>query len=330
MDNGRDLSASPNGPWTRKLGLHTSTFPVIQHHPKMTTRRTTGSDSRPPEYTPYMATTEPFHHTHNSQAPPTPQSANLLPLDYNALLAMTDLTKRAASDSLAALVPLFTHGAFSEVQFLNLMQSQLDEEIGPFARQQNSSLENLQYFASVLDRHAQQLRHCLRAIRLLNRTTTRRANVPVNDDQNSGTTDSNQIQDKLPHLNLPAPSYPELIEDYTDLLDRCLELAARCNSGMNIMMNRSVVQESRKAMEQTDRVKKLTILATFFIPLSFTASLFGMNFQELGQGNLAIWLFFPVAVPLTILSYSFYIWDVGVSVNKLTKWWEERTASKHG
>ena len=71
-----------------------------------------------------MAPTEPFYRTHNSQTLRTPQSATLLPLDYDALLSMTDLTKRAASDSLAALVPLFTHAAFSEVQFLNLMQAQ--------------------------------------------------------------------------------------------------------------------------------------------------------------------------------------------------------------
>ena len=30
MDNGRDLAASPLGPWTPELGSHISTFPVIQ------------------------------------------------------------------------------------------------------------------------------------------------------------------------------------------------------------------------------------------------------------------------------------------------------------
>lgn len=74
---------------------------------------------------------------------------------------------------------------------------------------------------------------------------------------------------------------------------------------MNIMMKRSVVLESRKAIEQTDRVKKLTLPTTFLIPLSFTASSFGMNFEVFGQGRLGIWIFPTVAVPIMMLSYAF-------------------------
>ena len=343
MDNGRDLAASSPGPWTPELGSQTSTFPVIQHHPKMTTRKTAEHNRRPPKTSPSVTPGDPDARTRTPQLGPTPQSASLLPLDYDSLLSMANLTKCAATDPLAALVPLFTQAAFSEVQFLNLMQEQLDAELGPLVPQERHhefGLENLQYFASILDRHVGQLRHCLRALKLLahpsesqrpsrDQSQTGRSIASVktfiNTDHDPGSWDTDHIHHKLPHLApSSASSGPALIENYTDLLSRCLDLVARCNAGMNIMMNRSVVLESRKAIEQTDRVKKLTLLATFFIPLSFTASLFGMNFQVFGQGRLGIWLFPTVAVPITILSYAFYVWDVQGSIEKVGRWWEGR------
>ncbi len=343
MDNGRDLATSPPGPWTPELGSQTSTFPVIQHHPKMTTRKTAEHNRRHPTTNPSVTPGDPNARTRNPQPDPTPQSASLLPLDYDSLLSMANLTKCAATDPLAALVPLFTHAAFSEVQFLNLMQEQLDAELGPLVPQERHhefGLENMQYFASILDRHVGQLRHCLRAIKLLahpseshrpsrdeSQTGRSIASIKtfINTDQHQESWDTDHIHNRLPHLAPSSPSSgPALIENYTDLLSRCLDLLARCNAGMNIMMNRSVVLESRKAIEQTDRVKKLTLLATFFIPLSFTASLFGMNFQVFGQGRLGIWLFPTVAVPITVLSYAFYVWDVQGLIEKVVRWWEGR------
>ena len=41
--------------------------------------------------------------------------------------------------------------------------------------------------------------------------------------------------------------------------------------------------------EQSERVKKLTLMATYFIPLTFTSSLFGMNFDVLGQSDVPVW-----------------------------------------
>ena len=67
---------------------------------------------------------------------------------------------------------------------------------------------------------------------------------------------------------------------------------------MGVMMNRAVVAESRKLIDQAESLKRLTLLATFFIPLSFTTSLFGMNFEELGQGHLHVWLFAVVSAPV--------------------------------
>ena len=90
-------------------------------------------------------------------------------------------------------------------------------------------------------------------------------------------------------------------------------------------MNRSVVLESRKAIEQPNHVKKLNLLATFFIPLSFTTSLFVMNFQVFGQGGLGTWMFHTIAVPITLLHYASYVWDVEGPIKEVLRWEDVRT-----
>ena len=72
---------------------------------------------------------------------------------------------------------------------------------------------------------------------------------------------------------------------------------------MNTEMNRAMILESRRAIEQSERVKKLTLMATYFIPLTFTSSLFGMNFDVLGQSDVPVWWFLVLGVPLTIITY---------------------------
>ncbi|KAF3008201.1 hypothetical protein E8E14_008561 [Neopestalotiopsis sp. 37M] len=53
--------------------------------------------------------------------------------------------------------------------------------------------------------------------------------------------------------------------------------------------------ESRKAIEMTDSVKLLTQLAFLFVPLTFSASIFGVNAAELGSGSRPFSLFLITA-----------------------------------
>ncbi len=112
-----------------------------------------------------------------------------------------------------------------------------------------------------------------------------------------------------------------LLEDYEQLLNRCIELSKMCNWGITLAMNKATIEESRKAIEQSERVKKLTILATLFIPLNFSSSLFGMNIEVLGQGHLAFWWFFVLCVPITLFAYIFYLWDFQALKNQWRKLW---------
>lgn len=318
MDNGRDLERPPTGPWTHaldgKTGLKVTSLPVVQHHPKMAWRKLgdVRASWRPPP---------------NPLAQPTtgiPQSISTLPLEYQSLLSALDLAKRAKLDPLHALVPVFAQSAFSEVAFLNLVHKLLDKmtEPQPLGSFLDETFESLQHFEIILERHADQIRHCIRAIQVLSERSEfspslntgllspggRHSRSPL---RSPSTTDP---KDPITILGLQQQttsfSVTGVLQDHEDLLERCLRLMARVHSAKNTEMNRAMILESRRAIEQSERMKKLTTLATYFIPLTFTASIFGMNFQPLGQGELPVWWYLVIAVPITMLTHLLYSWDL--------------------
>lgn len=80
-------------------------------------------------------------------------------------------------------------------------------------------------------------------------------------------------------------------------------------------MNAAAIDESQKAISQAEGVAKLTTLAFFFVPLSFTTSVFGLNFRELSDGNhLILWVWSITAAGTLILTYIALQW---FALNKL-------------
>jgi Mg2+ and Co2+ transporter CorA len=79
---------------------------------------------------------------------------------------------------------------------------------------------------------------------------------------------------------------------------------------MHIVINNNMLVESQRAIEQAAGVAKLTRLAFFYIPLSFTTSFFGMNFVQFGTGELSIWLWFAVSIPIFFVSVLFLAVDL--------------------
>ncbi|KAL0937477.1 uncharacterized protein CTRU02_207208 [Colletotrichum truncatum] len=76
-------------------------------------------------------------------------------------------------------------------------------------------------------------------------------------------------------------------------------LSERVVNHTNALAVTASLDESRKAIQMTDSVKLLTQLAFIFIPLTFSASIFGMNFEELGSGTLHITSFVSTAFAIT-------------------------------
>ena len=75
----------------------------------------------------------------------------------------------------------------------------------------------------------------------------------------------------------PSSLIPKHEVDLAGLRDDFEETLARLTSTFQAVMSTMSIIESQKAIAEAETVSKLTALAFFFIPLSFIASLFGMN-----------------------------------------------------
>ncbi|KAI0403725.1 hypothetical protein F4802DRAFT_284745 [Xylaria palmicola] len=334
MDTGRSIESSPPGPWTADFELDSSraketVLPTIQHHQKMTSRRIGAFEA---ENSLGDAGPSPY-----GQLPTrAPQSLSILPLEYPSLLSAVGLARRASSDVFHALIPTFAHAAFSEVAFLNLLAGLIEELIAPLPIDEFRSdcFERLQEYEICLERHASQLRHSLRTVRVL-RDSGAISRPPYNATQSQGDMDPRirvRRDEARAHKESPlslefhlpeASTYTVtgIVEDFEDLLDRCTRLRTRAATCMSTEMNRAMILESRKAIEQSERLKKLTLLATYFIPLTFTASVFGMNFKLFGQGDLPLWWYIVIAVPLILLTHMISTADLAA--------WKQRSFIKY-
>ncbi|EEQ29247.1 conserved hypothetical protein [Microsporum canis CBS 113480] len=262
------------------------------------------------------------------------QSTAVLPLQYDSLLALVDLARRARNDPLFMCIPLFTHAAFSEVQFLNLMESSIQIQINAIAGGIPADvLGTLQFFSEILNRHAEQLKDSIRALHKLAERSSQvlkadnlmfQGVTPPSLGQNSHRqslrTDGARTIEPSSSDNAFRPR--SLLEDYEQLYDRCIDLSKTCTRGITLAMNKAAIEESHKAIEQSERLKKLTLLATLFIPLSFTSSLLGMNIDLLGQKAVKFWWFFVLCIPITLLAYTFYLWDFRTLKNIRRSLWK--------
>ncbi|TAQ89505.1 hypothetical protein B7494_g2152 [Chlorociboria aeruginascens] len=224
-----------------------------------------------------------------------PQSTASLPFELETFL--DDNSSR--NNAFYALSNVFRHAAFSEIQVLNLIEFQIDREIGVIRPKEHRSyiLNNLQFFKSILTRYIRCIKDTLRSLK-----------------------ETDEIFCSGGDKTKTSTIAEGLTADFERLLADTLELSARCTESIGVMINREIIVESRKAIEQSERIKKLTMLAAFFVPLSFTTSLFGMNFQEFGQGHLSVWLFAIVSIPMVIISFACYMWDVWAGFKYMLLW----------
>lgn len=103
MDNEKDLGVSSIDPWMTANNVAVLSFLIIQHYPKMTARNFASDTSASGENR-------------------MPQSGSMLPLQYDSLLFMVYRSRQTSREPFDVLAPLFGFVAFSEVQFLNLIE----------------------------------------------------------------------------------------------------------------------------------------------------------------------------------------------------------------
>ncbi|QSS49834.1 hypothetical protein I7I53_10310 [Histoplasma capsulatum var. duboisii H88] len=129
-------------------------------------------------------------------------------------------------------IPLFAHAAFSEVQFLNLMECKIQEWVNQIAEGVPAELlGTLQYFSSILNRHSQQLKDSSHALyklaewnpEVLNGQTQIRISLPR---PGVGTRWNTPEFGSVRHTGSRGSFTAQgLLYDYEQLHDRCISLS---------------------------------------------------------------------------------------------------------
>ena len=93
----------------------------------------------------------------------------------------------------------------------------------------------------------------------------------------------------------------KLLEDSVSQVKFVRQLTTRPHK--SLMANMSII-ESKRGIAEAESVTKLTELAFFFIPLTFSASIFSMQVKELNASRISIAAFFILATIITTASYA--------------------------
>jgi len=212
-----------------------------------------------------------------------PQSGGIIHEHYGRFLDTTT----SMGDPFYTLSELLSFVASSETQFLNMTEQKISVEMDNFIQGESRSnteegvhgltLSNLLYNRRILDKHIVRLKDYVAYV-----------NVSGGSRWPKACDEKQKVK--------AAGTRLALLENFQHLLDKAMTLAHTCERGMGIAGNNAMVAESRTAIDQARRMSKLTLLAFFFVPASFTTSLFGMNFEQFGSGHLSIWIWAVVLV----------------------------------
>ena len=293
MDHGRDLADSAKGPWYPPLNQsfqpHESYFyPIIVQH--------TNNDF-------LGAVSQSISHSadgHNGHPWKASQNTCLLPFEYGSHLNKEEATE----DAFYALSELFHFVASAGVQYLNLFATRIEDElsfigIDDHAESQQIILINLRYMKTHLVRYRDQLTGTSAVLR--NRNAF---NWPQPEEISSTVTASTAL----------------LSSDFDYLLERSQNLVRECESGMDTLASNAAVAEAQRSYKTGLQAKKLTIVATLFIPLSFVCSVWGMNTAQLGSGSVSVvWVLLSL-VPTFLITAAIYFW------NDLERYYNSRKA----
>ena len=217
------------------------------------------------------------------------QSATLLSEKYGQTLDLAVVRL----DAFYAVSEIFAFSAFAENQFLNLLASIIEKERNLPLRKKQASLANLQVFRDELEAHIEKQKAVITFIESRARLKWPQATEP----------------NQAAVVNAVAEG---LLEDFNHLLTRSNNLRAQCMDMTTMIINQAMLEEAQRGLLQGAALSRLTLLAFFFVPLSFTTSFFGMSFTELQNADgpkWSIYIWFATSVPLFAGSLVFLFWD---------------------
>ncbi|KAI0183171.1 hypothetical protein EV127DRAFT_377399 [Xylaria flabelliformis] len=217
-------------------------------------------------------------------------SLSILPRQYGSSLDHAV----ARTDAFYAFSELVSLAASSNCQFLNLLKQHMDISLRSFHGQEDWSISNLHYIITLLEDIADRAHRVLQLIEKEEYSNWPRASCPE-------------------MRNVRETSKQLLTDDYRDILRRSTDLAERGRGGIDFITTNISTRASKRSFDQAKEVNRLTLLAFFFLPLSFVTSIFGMNvatFEDLkwGIGSIFIALAIVLVPSLTLLFWEKMPW----------------------
>ena len=184
-----------------------------------------------------------------------------------------------------AIQELFTFHAASELQYVNMLEQFVTNQISRAESKQvgtgMSSILHFDYARSILIRHEAHIHKLFGSLDTCLKGWKQH------------TTPSHCFDEELKST---------LWTDLDYLSTRIQNIITLCEAGRSTIMSNASIEEAKRSNEQavlvTELTKATTRLTFIFLPISFLTSIFGMNFRQLGQGTLSIWLWVAIALPL--------------------------------
>ncbi|KAF2691303.1 hypothetical protein K458DRAFT_455660 [Lentithecium fluviatile CBS 122367] len=91
-----------------------------------------------------------------------------------------------------------------------------------------------------------------------------------------------------------------LIEDYQHILATVQKFGRHLETMLPVVTSLVQIVDSRRSIEETANISRLTVMALIFVPMAYVSSVFSMS-ERLGPGGPLFWLYFVVAIPITIV-----------------------------
>ena len=216
-----------------------------------------------------------------TQNPRLSQALSSLPGNYGCTLDWT----KAAIDPMFAIQELFTFHAASEVQYVNMLEEFVTDQISRAesrpAETDMGSILHFDYTRSILIRHGAHIQNLLGSLDTCLKGWKQRGALTRCCDEDLSST----IRIDLGYIST-----------------RIQNIITLCEAGRSTIMSNASSEEAKRSKEEAALVTELTKatnrLTFIFLPISFLTSVFGMNFRQLGQGTLSIWLWVAIALPL--------------------------------
>ncbi len=215
------------------------------------------------------------------------QSLSLLPVAFGRSLH----PKTMSEDPFYALSEIFDFVAASEMQFLTAIENQINRRSGSLhdisAGPSQNVHANLLYFRNILEDHVNNIERTNGFIKTRYTLRWPRSN-------------SDKAQAAALRIEL----------DYEALLARARHLRDRCERDIGVIINEAQLSQAKSGILKTKQNLKLTVLATIFLPIIATGTVFGMNFVKFGSASEGVWVWILATILLMMLFYGVIGWDV--------------------